>query len=197
MPGKDFLSFGCCNRSLKKTKNKTKEKHNIAKVILKHILFTKSIHFKISIYILNNNNYHYQSIKCILNEVVFTPRGKKTLETGLHWTRYQICTVIKQLCTSLVKAFNYILTQSIPFSFLYTGDHNPFLSVHVQHIILYCLLWHIKPYSIRRFPYSRVIHCVFRKLQQRSMSCGEMLYKIQEQFQLQPLLKGNFVVCFM
>lgn len=41
---------------------------------------------------LNNNNYHHQS-KCILNEVVFTPRVKKTLKTGLKWTRYQICTV--------------------------------------------------------------------------------------------------------
>lgn len=34
---------------------------------------------------LNNNNYH-QSI--ILNELVFTPRVKKTLETGLQQTRY-------------------------------------------------------------------------------------------------------------
>lgn len=44
--------------------------------------------------ILNKNSYHHQSLKCILNEVVFTPGEKKTLESGLQWTRYQICTVI-------------------------------------------------------------------------------------------------------
>lgn len=36
------------------------------------------------------------------------PRAKKTLKTGLQWTRYQIC--IYQLCTSLVKALRYIHT---------------------------------------------------------------------------------------
>lgn len=103
MPAKDLF------RALADaTEFKSKIKTNISEVILKHTLFTKSIHFKISI-ILNKNSYH-QSLKCILNEVVFTPKVK-TLETGLQWTRYQICTVIEQLYTSLNKpSTTYIYT---------------------------------------------------------------------------------------
>lgn len=61
---------------------------------------------------------------------MFPPGVKKTLEAGLQWTRYQICTVVKQ----------YVQAIQI---------HNPFvhlnrlLSVHVQHIVLHGWLWHV------------------------------------------------------
>lgn len=50
---------------------------------------------------------------------------------------------------SLVKALDYILTQST--RFLYTGDLNPSLSDHLQHIILYCFTLAHELYSGRRF----------------------------------------------
>lgn len=76
------------------------------------------------------------------------PRVKKTLKTGLQWTRYQICIVIYQLCTSLVKAFEHAHrrthtnAQSIPIFFLFTQKSRS-LSLHVQHFIPHCQLWHV------------------------------------------------------
>lgn len=80
------------------------------------------------------------------------------------------CT-ITIMYTSLVKAFDYILTHSIPFL------HRRLKScLFTYSISVYTVYFGTLTQLEQEFSYSGVIHYLFRKVQQRSMMrCGEML----------------------